>query len=97
MFDRTTVGRARGGARTGEKGAERKNGPRGPRKPLKRLISDKEIKVNSKENPSVFQTFPRIFQAFSKESKDFQGMETRAAAPTMTARAAQLYAEHMYC
>jgi hypothetical protein len=45
---------------------------------LKRLDSDKEIKVNSKENPSVIQTYPRIFQAFSKESKDFQGMGRRA-------------------
>jgi len=46
------IGRQWGGARrspTGRIGAERKNGPRGQRKPLKRLVSEKEIKVNSKE------------------------------------------------
>ncbi len=52
-------------------GGNKKNGPRGPRKSLKRLDSDMEIKVNSKENPSVFQAFPTIFQRFSKQIKGF--------------------------
>ena len=58
-------------------GAGIKNTPRGPRKSLKRLVPDKEIKVNSKENPRTFQTIPRIFQGNSKKSKDFQGMRRR--------------------
>ena|SRR5271166_1394317 len=43
----------------------------GLRKPLKRLVSEKEIKVNSKENPRTFQTIPRIFQGISKKIKGF--------------------------
>ena len=34
--------------------------PRGRRNPLKRLDSEKEIKVNSKKNPTIFQTIPMI-------------------------------------
>src|SRR5271165_4526488 len=71
-------GASRGRRRQGREEPERENrggrkyGPRGPRKPLKRLDSDKEIKVNSKENPRVCQTIPRNFQGFSRKSKDFQ-------------------------
>src|SRR5271165_117775 len=81
MFDRTPVGRARGGSEAGESGQKEKTAPGGRRKPLKRLVSDKEIKANSKDNPSIFQTFPRIFQAFSKKSMDFQGMRRRVQLP----------------
>jgi hypothetical protein len=52
-------------------GWNKKNGPRGRRKPLKRLDSDKEIKVNSKENPRIFQAIPRIFLGFSIQIKGF--------------------------
>src|SRR5271165_3226638 len=82
MFDRTPVGRARGGSEAGESGQKEKTAPGGRRKPLKRLVSDKEIKANSKDNPSIFQTFPRIFQAFSKKSMDFQGMRRRMPLPS---------------
>jgi hypothetical protein len=64
----------RGGERRSlkrENGQKEKNTPRGPRKPLKRLVSGKEIKVNSKENPRTFQTIPRIFQGISREIKGF--------------------------
>jgi len=44
----------------GESGQE-KMGKGGPRKPLKRLDTDKGIKVNSKENPTKIQTILRIF------------------------------------
>jgi hypothetical protein len=64
---------------TGRIGGGIKMAPGGPRKPLKRLDTDKGIKVNSKENPTKIQTIPRIFQGFSKESKDFQGTQTRVA------------------
>src|SRR5208282_5506679 len=61
-------------------GGEQKNGPGGRRKPLKRLDPDKEIKVNSKENPTVFQAIPTIFQGFSKEIKGFpKSAKTRAS------------------
>src|SRR5271165_6106098 len=70
-------GASRGRRRQGREEPERENrggrkyGPRGPRKPLKRLDSDKEIKVNSKENPRVCQTIPRNFQGFSREIEGF--------------------------
>ena len=38
---------------------------------MKRLDSDMEIKVNSKENPRLFQAIPRIFQGFSEQIKGF--------------------------
>ena len=48
-------------------------GPRGPRKCLKRLDPDKEIKVNSKDFPRKSKTipkeFPRNFQEFKGKSK----------------------------
>ena len=83
------AGRRRGGRRGayGGIGGERKNCPRGPRNPLKRLIPDMEIKVNSKENPSVFQTIPRIFQAFYKEIKGDQRLSKGKRASTASATA----------
>jgi len=42
-----------------------------PDRPLERLDSDKEIKVNSKENPSVSQAIPTIFRGFSMQIKGF--------------------------
>jgi hypothetical protein len=56
-----------GRVRAGEWGGEQKNRPRGPRKSLKRLDSDKEIKVNSGENPRVFQAIPTMFQGFPRK------------------------------
>src|SRR5271166_3111239 len=44
--------------------------PRGPRNPLKRLDSEKEIKVNSKKNPRIFQTITVILGYQGK----FQGI-----------------------
>ena len=38
---------------------------------MKRLDSDMEIKVNSKENQSVFQAIPMIFEGFSEQIKGF--------------------------
>src|SRR5208282_1516343 len=63
------VGSLRGA--TGRIGGGIKMAPGGPRKPLKRLDTDKGIKVNSKENPTKIQTIPRIFQRFFKEIKGF--------------------------
>jgi hypothetical protein len=60
-----------GAAQTGEMGGGIKKRPRGPRKPLKRLDSDKEIKVNCGQNPSPFQTIPRIFPKKPEEIKAF--------------------------
>jgi hypothetical protein len=42
----------------------------GPRKPLKRLDPDKEIKVNSKENPNNSKDFPRVFDRNQRISKE---------------------------
>ncbi len=44
--------------------------PGGPRKPLKRLDTDKGIKVNSKENPDHSKDFPTIFQGNQRISKE---------------------------
>ncbi len=63
-----------GAARTGEMGGKEKNAPGGPRKPLKRLDSDKEIKVNCGQNPSPFPAIPRILQGNQCRSKPFQEM-----------------------
>ncbi len=60
-----------GGSRPGEIRAGIKNGPRGRRKPLKRLDSDKESKVNSKENRRILQAIPMIFRGFSRPIKGF--------------------------
>jgi hypothetical protein len=49
---------------------------------LKRLDSDKEIKVNSKENPRIFQAIPTIFQGFSRQIKGFP----KEAKPYATAK-----------
>ena len=71
-----------GGSEAAESGLEYKNGPRGRRKSLKRLDSDKEIKDNSKENPRIFQAIPSIIQGVSRQIKGFQRMRS----PYVTAR-----------
>src|SRR5208282_5009840 len=78
----------RSAAQAGESGQE-KMGKGGPRKPLKRLDTDKGIKVNAKENPRKIQIIQRIFLGVSSKSKDFQGMRTRVqASPHGTSTAA---------
>ena len=64
----------------GKRGWNKKTGPGGRRKSLKRLDTDMEIKVNSKENPRIFQAIPRIFQGFSHEIEGFPKMRRTAPA-----------------
>ena len=61
----------RDGASSGRIGQQQKVAPRGPRKPLKRLVAEKKIKVNCKKIQAFFRTIPRIFQEKSKEIKGF--------------------------